>query len=226
MSFSQSYASSGEQSRAVEGGLPADVVVERKPDVLQVRRGDGARFARQRCRKGPGLLTHQLHREIGVGNRGVTAVLLAVVADRGRDVDQIVHLDLQRLQRRSAFSASSETSTRSRPARRHGIRREFGADLGRAYDFGLGLCQFHQPQLLLRRDAGEHPHLRGNRLPARVVQPGQFPPVGGAQLAAVRACGVDLLQGYYFGRPLPAAQWAEQLVAREFERLLKDTQRR
>ena len=58
----------------------ADGVVQiHRVVLLQVCRGDGARFARQRCREGPGFLTHQLHREIGVRNRGVAAVRLAVV---------------------------------------------------------------------------------------------------------------------------------------------------
>ena len=58
----------------------ADGVVQiHRVVLLQVGRGDGARFAGQRRREGPGLLTHQLHREIGVRNRGVAAVMLAVV---------------------------------------------------------------------------------------------------------------------------------------------------
>ena len=47
--------------------------------LLQICRGDGVGFARQRRNEGTGLLPHQLRREVAVRNRGVAAVLPAVV---------------------------------------------------------------------------------------------------------------------------------------------------
>jgi hypothetical protein len=69
---------SGAHLRRVEDVADGVVQIQRIV-LLQVCRGDGARFARQRCREGPGFLTHQLHREVGVRNRCVAAVLPAVV---------------------------------------------------------------------------------------------------------------------------------------------------
>ena len=76
---------------------------------------------------------------------------------------------------------------------------------GHRHHLAAGLEGLDDPQLVLRRDAGEHADLGGDPLPARGVQAGQLAAVGGPQRPAVRVAVQAELPADLGGRRLLVA---------------------